>query len=157
MTNKKTTSVDLKGLKTQAHKEKLETRARAMESELDDWDWKQETEDNGWMQNCLKYILDKHVDDLVQLQDSEGHGHSLWLQHFLSHMGKCEVKLSNNVTTLICPDCDGCSEECDHKDHGIMLRQDSISDHMARTGHRRCRVAREIKPEIDCRVGGWSH
>ena len=76
-------------------------------------------------------------------------GHSLQLQHFFSHMGQCKVKLTNNVTNLICPDCDGCSEECDHRDHGIRLRQDSISDHMARTGHRRCRAAREIKPEMD--------
>ena len=33
-----------------------------------------------------------------------------------------------------------------------MLRQDSLADHVARTGHQRCRVARELRPETDCKV-----
>ena len=61
-------------------------------------------------------------------------------------------KLPRNVTTIICADCDACSEDCDHSDHGIMLRRDSIAEHVARTGHQRCRVAGEIRPETDCKV-----
>ena len=61
-------------------------------------------------------------------------------------------KLPSSVTTIICPDCDGCSEACDHSDHGIMLRRDSIAEHVARTGHRRCRAAGEIRPETECKV-----
>ena len=64
--------------------------------------------------------------------------------------------LPRGVTTLICPDCDGCSEDCDHSDHGIMLRRDSIAEHVARTGHRRCRAAAEIRPETECKVSQQS-
>ena len=59
---------------------------------------------------------------------------------------------SSVVTTIICADCDGCSADCDHSDHGIMLRRDSIAEHVARTGHARCRVAAEIRPQTDCKV-----
>ena len=38
-----------------------------------------------------------------------------------------------------------------------MLRQDSLADHVARTGHHRCRVAKEIRPETDCKVGLQPH
>ena len=33
-----------------------------------------------------------------------------------------------------------------------MLRRDSIMQHVARTGHMRCRAAGEIRPETDCKV-----
>ena len=65
---------------------------------------------------------------------------------------KMSLKLPSNVTTIICADCDMCSWDCDHSDHGIMLRRDSIADHVARTGHMRCRVAAEIRPQTDCKV-----
>ena len=61
-------------------------------------------------------------------------------------------RLSDQVTTLICADCDMCSEDCDHSDHGIMLRHDSIAQHVANTGHKRCRVAAEIRHDTDCKV-----
>merc|ERR1719471_1231424 len=68
-------------------------------------------------------------------------------QSNVSPKQKKPVKLGSDVTTIICADCDGCSEECDHSSHGIMLRQDSLADHVRRTGHQRCRVAKEIRPE----------
>ena len=66
-------------------------------------------------------------------------------------------RLSEAVTTIICADCDLCSEDCDHSDHGIMLRRDSIAHHVANTGHKRCRVATEIRPDTDCKVGNHFH
>ena len=66
---------------------------------------------------------------------------------------KLSARLPSGVTTIICADCDGCTEDCDHSEHGIMLRRDSINDHVARTGHMRCRAAGEIRPETECKVG----
>ena len=65
----------------------------------------------------------------------------------------CRVLVYNRYFSA---DCDGCSEECDHSWHGIMLRQDSLADHVQRTGHQRCRVAKEIRPETDCKVARMS-
>ena len=63
------------------------------------------------------------------------------------------LRLSSEVTSIICADCDMCSADCDHSDHGIMLRQESVAGHVARTGHHRVRPAAEIRPDTDCKVG----
>jgi len=60
--------------------------------------------------------------------------------------------LKTKLGTIICQDCDGCEYDCDHSDHGIMLREGNIIEHFNSTGHKRCRNAKEIRAQTDCKV-----
>jgi hypothetical protein len=60
--------------------------------------------------------------------------------------------LKTKLGTIICQDCDGCEYDCDHSDHGVMLREGNIVEHFNSTGHKRCRNAKEIRAQTDCKV-----
>ena len=60
--------------------------------------------------------------------------------------------LKTKIGTIICQDCDGCEEDCDHSDHGVMLREGNIVEHFNSTGHKRCRNAKEIRAQTDCKI-----
>ena len=60
--------------------------------------------------------------------------------------------LKTIVGTIICQDCDGCEDDCDHQDHGVMLREGNVLEHFNSTGHKRCRNAKEIRAQTDVKV-----
>merc|ERR1719192_676533 len=51
-----------------------------------------------------------------------------------------------------CLDCEVCSEDCDHTDHALTLREGDMAQHVLTTGHRRVREAGEVRAQTEARV-----